>query len=154
MIGPARGNILSRRYNMVNKIKVVTAKIGLDDHYRGVIAVTEALRDAGMEVVYLGTGQRIEGVIKAVIQEDTDVLGLSFLCGGHLEAMRRVMNRMKEENLDHVVVVIGGVIPPGDVPKLEEMGVAGVFLPGIPLKDIANFLAHEVEKRARRSATL
>ena len=135
---------------MINrKIKVVTAKIRLDDHYRGIIVVTEALRDAGMEVVYLGTGQRIEGVIKAMIQEDADVLGLSFLCGGHLEAMGRVMNRMKEENLDHVVVVIGGVIPPGDIPKLKDMGVAGVFLPGIPLKDIVNDISCEVEKRAK-----
>ena len=137
---------------MVNKkIKVVTAKIRLDDHYRGIIAVTEALRDAGMEVVYLGTGQRIEGVIKVMIQEDADVLGLSFLCGGHLEAMGRVMNRMKEENLDHVVVVIGGVIPLGDIPKLKEMGVAGVFLPGIPLKDIVNDISHEVEKRTKQA---
>ena len=137
---------------MVNKkIKVVTAKIRLDDHYRGIIAVTEALRDAGMEVVYLGTGQRIEGVIKAIIQEDADVLGLSFLCGGHLEAMRRVMNRLTEENLDHVVVVIGGIIPPGDISKLKEMGVAGVFLPGIPLKDIVNDILHEVEKRAKQA---
>jgi methylmalonyl-CoA mutase C-terminal domain/subunit len=128
------------------KTKVITAKIGLDDHYRGIIAVTEALRDAGMEVVYLGTGQRIDGVIAAAIQEDAHVIGLSFLCGGQVEIMRRFMNRLKEQGLDHILVIVGGVIPDYDIPKLKELGVAEVFLPGQPLKDIVHFIQEKTKK--------
>jgi methylmalonyl-CoA mutase C-terminal domain/subunit len=129
------------------KIKVITGKIGLDDHYRGIIAVTEALRDAGMEVVYLGTGQRIDGVISTAIQEDADVIGLSFLCGGQLQIMRRFLDRLRERGLNHVLVIIGGVIPEEDIPKLKEMGVAEVFLPGTSLKDIANYVSENVQSR-------
>lgn len=129
------------------KIKVITAKIGLDDHYRGIISVTEAMRNAGMEVVYLGAGQRIDGVVGAAIQEDADVIGLSFLCGGQIEIMRRFMGRLKEQDLDHVLVVIGGVIPDSDIPKLKELGVAEVFLPGYPLKGIVRFVQENTKKR-------
>ena len=129
------------------KIKVLTAKIGLDDHYRGIIAVTEALRDAGMEVVYLGTGQRIEGVIAAAIQEDAEVIGLSFLCGGQVPIMKRFMDRLREKDLNHISVVLGGIIPDDDLPKLKETGVAGVFLPGTSLETITQFVAEDVQKR-------
>jgi len=128
------------------KIKVITAKIGLDDHYRGIITVTEALRDAGMEVVYLGTGQRISGVTRAIVQEDANVVGLSFLCGGHLELTRQFMEAMREHNLDRVITVLGGVIPETDIPKLKELGVAEVFLPGTPLEDIVSFVSQNVKK--------
>ena len=128
------------------KIKVITGKIGLDDHYRGIISVTEALRNAGMEVVYLGAGQRFDVVIKAIMQEDADVVGLSFLCGGHVEIMRRFMNKLKENNLDHVLVVVGGVIPDDDIPKLKELGVSEVFLPGAPLKEIADYVAQNAAR--------
>ena len=128
------------------KIKVITGKIGLDDHYRGIISVTEALRNAGMEVVYLRAGQRFDVVIKAIMQEDTDVVGLSFLCGGHVEIMRRFMNKLKENNLDHVLVVVGGVIPDDDIPKLKELGVSEVFLPGAPLKEIADYVAQNAAR--------
>ncbi len=129
------------------KIKALTAKIGLDDHYRGIIAVTEALRDAGMEVVYLGTGQRIDGVIKAAIQEDADVIGLSFLCGGHVEIMQRFMSRLHEHHLDHILVLAGGVIPEEDIPELKEIGIAEVFLPGSRLDDIAKYALEKVKRR-------
>jgi len=129
------------------KIKVVTAKIGLDDHYRGIIAVTEALRDAGMEVIYLGTGQRIDGVIKTAIQEDADIIGLSFLCGGHVEIMQRFMSRLHEHHLDHILILAGGVIPDEDIPKLKEMGVAEVFLPGSRLDDMARYVSENARKR-------
>jgi methylmalonyl-CoA mutase C-terminal domain/subunit len=123
------------------KVKVITGKIGLDDHYRGIISVTDALRNAGMEVVYLGAGQRFDTVIKAVIQEDADVVGLSFLCGGHVEIMRRFMNLMRENRLEQILVVVGGVIPDQDIPRLKELGVAEVFLPGAPLKDITEYIS-------------
>lgn len=123
------------------KLKVVTGKIGLDDHYRGILSVNKALTDAGMEVVYLGTGQRVESMVEAALQEDADAVGLSFLCGGHLQIMQRFMNRMKERGLDSVLVVVGGVIPDQDIPKLiNDIGVSHVFLPGTPLKDIVDFL--------------
>ena len=129
------------------KLKVVTGKIGLDDHYRGILSVNRALTDAGMEVVYLGTGQRIESMVEAVLQEDADVVGLSFLCGGHLQIMQRFMNRMKERGLDNVLVVVGGVIPDQDIPKLiKDIGVSRVFLPGTPLKDIVDFVKEKTEK--------
>jgi methylmalonyl-CoA mutase C-terminal domain/subunit len=130
------------------KIKVITAKIGTDGHYRGIEAVTRALRDAGMEVIYLGAGRRVEEVVTAVIQEDADVLGLSFLCGGHMQVMRRVMARVKEENLGHVLVVVGGIIYDDEIPEMKELGVAEVFLPGTPLKhNIVDCVSREVEKR-------
>ena len=122
------------------KIKVITGKIGLDDHYRGILSVNKALTDAGMEVVYLGTGQRIDSMVEAALQEDADVVGLSFLCGGHLQIMQRFVNRMTERGLHSVLVVIGGVIPDQDIPKLRDIGVSEVFLPGTPLGDIVNFI--------------
>ena len=123
------------------KLKVVTGKIGLDDHYRGILSINKALTDAGMEVVYLGTGQRVENMVEAALQEDADVIGLSFLCGGHIQIMQRFMNRMRERGLDSVLVVVGGVIPDQDIPKLiNDIGVSHVFLPGTPLKNIVDFL--------------
>jgi methylmalonyl-CoA mutase C-terminal domain/subunit len=132
---------------MSGKIRVLTGKIGLDDHYRGIISVTEALKDAGMEVIYVGAGRRIDEMITAAIQENVQVIGLSFLCGGHLETMQRFMDKMKEQGLDNVLVVIGGVIYDQDIPKLKELGVAEVFLPGTPLKDIVKFVLENVKNK-------
>ena len=135
------------------KAKVITGKIGLDDHYRGIITVTEALRDAGMEVVYLGTGQRINGVINTAIQEDADIIGLSFLCGGHVEIMKRFMHTLQERGLNQVMVIVGGVIPDDDIPRLKEIGVAEVFLPGTPLKEVVESVNMELERyQANRRA--
>ena len=134
------------------KIKVITGKIGLDDHYRGIIAVTEALRDAGMEVVYLGTGQRIEGMVTTAIQEDAEVIGLSFLCGGQVPIMRRFMDRLRDKGLNHVLVVVGGIIADDEIPILQEIGVDSVFLPGTSLKEIAEFVEENVQKRRVEAA--
>ena len=135
---------------MVNEnIKVLTSKVGTDDHTVGIVMVTESLRDAGMEVVYLGTGQRIEGVIQTAVQEDVDVIGLSFLNGGHVETMRRFMSRMKEHGLGHVLVIVGGTIPNHDIPRLKELGVGEVFLSGIPAKDIVSYISGKVKKKAK-----
>lgn len=131
----------------MDKIKVVTGKIGLDDHFRGIIAVSDALRRAGMEVVYLGPGQRINGIINTVIQEDADVVGLSFLCGGQVELMRQFMTRLKDFNLNHILVIVGGIIHTHEIPKLKELGVAEVFLPGTHSKKITEFIFNEVKKR-------
>ena len=126
------------------KIRAVTGKIGLDDHYRGILSINKALTDAGMEVIYLGTGQRVGSMVETVLEEDADVAGLSFLCGGHLQIMQRFMNRLKERNLDKVLVIIGGVIPDQDIPKLKEMGVSEVFLPGTPLSNVVDFIRERV----------
>lgn len=133
-----------------DKIKVVIGKIGLDDHWRGIITVSEALRDAGMEVVYLGVGQKIDGFIETIEEEDADVAGLSFLCGSHVQIMRRFMGRLRERGLNHVLVVVGGIILLEDIKTLKELGVAEVFLPGTPLKKIVDFVA---EHRPRRKIT-
>ena len=135
------------------KAKVITGKIGLDDHYRGIIAVTEALRNAGMEVVYLGTGQRINGVINTAIQEDADIIGLSFLCGGHVEIMKRFMSTLRERGLNHIMVIVGGIIPDDDIPKIRELGVAEVFLPGTPLKEVVESVKSELERSQAKHQT-
>ncbi len=125
---------------MAEKIKVITGKIGLDDHFRGIEVVTKALRDAGMEVVYLGIAQRIERMVAAAVQEDADVIGLSFLCGGHVQVMQKLMNQLQEQGMGHVLVVVGGVIPDEDIPTLKELGVGEVFLPGAKTDDIKNYI--------------
>ena len=130
-----------------DKIKVVIGKIGLDDHWRGVITVSDALQKAGMEVVYLGLGQKVDGFIETLLQEDADVAGLSFLCGSHVEIMRRFMNRLRERNLDHVLVLLGGIIPHEDIKTLKDLGVAEVFLPGTPLRGIADFIVENAPSR-------
>ena len=132
---------------MEKKIRVVTAKIGLDDHFRGIIAISDALRNAGMEVVYLGAGQRIDAVVNTVAQENADVIGLSFLCGGQVKIITRFMARLREMDLDNLLVIIGGIIHPHEVPQLKEMGVAEVFLPGTNSEDVVDFVFQEVQKR-------
>jgi len=128
------------------KIKILTAKIGLDDHYKGIILVNQALRDAGMEVVYLGTGQRIDGVVTAAIQEDADVIGLSFLNASHMPIMEEFMSRMQERGLEHLMVIAGGNMPFEDIPKLKEMGVSEVFISGSKLNDIVCYVSENTGK--------
>ena len=134
-----------------DKIKVVIGKIGLDDHWRGIVTISDALQKAGMEVVYLGVGQKVDGFIGTLLQEDADVAGLSFLCGSHLEIMRQFMNRLRERNLDHILVIIGGIIPLEDIRTLKEIGVAEVFLPGTPLQRIVDFIAENLPPRMKGS---
>src|SRR5215831_10870343 len=133
----------ARKRVMVDKLptlRIVLAKVGLDGHDRGIKVVARALRDAGMEVIYAGLWQTPEAVVRAVADEDADWLGLSLLSGAHMTLVPRVMQLVKEAGLEHVGVLVGGIIPEGDVPKLLEMGVARVFGPGTPLPDIIAFL--------------
>jgi methylmalonyl-CoA mutase C-terminal domain/subunit len=132
---------------MERKIKVIVAKLGLDGHDRGAKVIARALKDAGMEVVYTGLRQTPEQVVKAAIQEDADVIGVSILSGAHLELVPMLVNLMKEKGLDDVVLVVGGVIPPQDVPKLKEMGVDEVFLPGSSLKYVVERIKELVSKK-------
>ena len=131
----------------MKKIRVVIAKPGLDGHDRGAKVIARALRDAGMEVIYTGLRQTPEQIVAAALQEDADAIGLSILSGAHMHICPRVMELLKEKGLDDVLVVIGGIIPDVDIPKLRDMGVKAVFLPGSPMQDIINFITENVRPR-------
>ena len=122
------------------KLRVVIAKPGLDGHDRGAKVIARALRDAGMEVIYTGLRQTPEQIVSAALQEDADVIGLSILSGAHNHIAPRLMELLKEKGLDDVLVVIGGIIPDVDIPKLQQIGVKGVFLPGTPMQSIIEFI--------------
>ncbi len=128
------------------KIRVLIAKPGLDGHDRGAKVVARALRDAGMEVIYTGLRQTPEMIVEAALQEDVDVVGLSILSGAHTTLLPRIVNLLKENGLDDVLVVAGGIIPDEDVPVLKEMGVRGIFGPGTSTEDIVQFIREEVNE--------
>src|SRR5579883_3618347 len=109
-----------------NKVRIVLAKVGLDGHDRGIKVVARALRDAGFHVIYAGLWQTPEAVVRAVTDEDADWLGLSLLSGAHMTLVPRVLDAMKQAGLGHVGVLVGGIIPEADVPRLEAMGVARI----------------------------
>lgn len=121
-------------------MRVITAKIGPDDHYRGVHAVSHALRDAGIEVIFLGLGQRVDRVVAAAEQEDVDVIALGFHYGGEIETVRRLMVALREKNLGHIAVIVGGMIPPHVRDDLRAAGVAAIFPPGSSLESIVEFV--------------
>ncbi len=122
------------------KLRVLIAKPGLDGHDRGAKVVARALRDAGMEVIYTGLRQTPDQIVAAALQEDADVIGLSILSGAHNHVAPKLMQLLAEKRLDDVLVVIGGIIPDVDVPKLKEMGIKGVFPPGTPMQEIIDFI--------------
>ncbi len=124
-------------------IRIVLAKIGLDGHDRGIKVVARGLRDAGYHVIYGGLWQSPEAVVRTVADEDADWLGVSLLSGAHLTLVPRVLDELKQAGLDHVGVLVGGIIPSDDVPKLADMGVAKVFGPGTPISEIVEFLREQ-----------
>ncbi|MEO6222609.1 MAG: cobalamin B12-binding domain-containing protein [Vicinamibacterales bacterium] len=128
-------------------IRVVIAKPGLDGHDRGAKVIARALRDAGMEVIYTGLRQTPEKIVAAALQEDADVIGLSILSGAHMHICPQVMKLLKQRGLDHVKVVVGGIIPDVDREKLLAMGIAGIFLPGTPMQSIVDFINQNVAPR-------
>lgn len=128
-------------------IRVVLAKVGLDGHDRGIKVVARALRDAGMEVIYAGLWQTPEAVVRTVADEDADFVGVSLLSGAHMTLVPKLTQLLREAGLEHVGVLVGGIIPETDVPRLMEMGVAKVFGPGTPLPDIVAFLQQPREGR-------
>src|ERR1700722_10413593 len=121
-------------------IRVVLAKVGLDGHDRGIKVVARALRDAGMQVIYAGLWQTPEAVVRAIADEDAGWLGLSILSGAHMTLVPRVLQLLNEAGLEHVGVLVGGIVPEGDIPKLTAMGVARIFGPGTSLPEIVAFL--------------
>ena len=126
------------------KIRVVVAKPGLDGHDRGAKIIARALRDAGMEVIYTGLHQTPEQIVETVLQEDADAVGLSILSGAHMTLVPRVVELLREQDADDVVVTVGGTIPSRDIPELKELGVAEVFTPGAPTQDIIDFIRSSV----------
>jgi methylmalonyl-CoA mutase, C-terminal domain len=124
----------------VRNLRVIIAKPGLDGHDRGAKVIARALRDAGMEVIYTGLRQTPEQIAAAALQEDADVIGLSILSGAHNHIAPQLMSLLKAKGLDDVLVVIGGIIPDVDVPRLKEIGVRGIFLPGTPMQEIIDFI--------------
>jgi methylmalonyl-CoA mutase C-terminal domain/subunit len=132
----------------MRKIRVIVGKPGLDGHDRGAKVIARALRDAGMEVIYTGLRQTPEHIVEVALQEDADVIGLSILSGAHAHICPRVMQLLKEKQLDDVLVVVGGIIPDADIPALRQVGISGVFQPGTPMQDIIDF----IQKNVRASA--
>ncbi len=128
-------------------LRIVLAKPGLDGHDRGIKVVARALRDAGMQVIYAGLWQTPEGVVRTVADEDADWLGLSLLSGAHMTLVPRVLELLRQAGLDHVGVLVGGIIPDVDVPRLKEIGVKGVFLPGTPMQEIIDFINSNARAR-------
>lgn len=120
------------------KIRAVLAKVGFDTHDRGVRIIASALRDAGMEVVYAGVFQTEDSLYNTAIQEDADIVGLSFLSGGHTEWMERVIRFFKDHGEKNRTFIVGGVIPKDDIPKLKKLGVKEVFGPGTDMNEIIN----------------
>jgi len=128
------------------KIRAIVAKPGLDGHDRGAKVVARALRDAGMEVIYTGLRQTPEMIAEAALQEDVDVVGLSVLSGAHMALVPRIVELLKANGQEHVKVFVGGIIPDEDAPRLEEMGVAGIYGPGTLTDDIVNDIRESVER--------
>ena len=118
------------------KIKILVAKPGLDGHDRGAKVIALALRDAGLEVIYTGLHQTTEQITKTAIQEAVDIIGLSIMSGAHLPICRNLLDHMQTEGIDDIPVAVGGVIPKQDIPKLNDMGIRGVFPGGTPFDDI------------------
>ncbi|MEZ5428042.1 MAG: cobalamin B12-binding domain-containing protein [Pyrinomonadaceae bacterium] len=126
------------------KIRVLVAKPGLDGHDRGAKVIARALRDAGMEVIYTGLRQTPEMIAAAALQEDVDAVGISILSGAHNTLCPRIVDLLRESGMTDTLVLVGGIVPQEDVPKLKEKGVAEVFLPGTSTEDIVDFINQNV----------
>jgi methylmalonyl-CoA mutase C-terminal domain/subunit len=128
------------------KIRVVVAKPGLDGHDRGAKIIARALRDAGMEVIYTGLHQTPEQIVETVLQEDADAVGLSILSGAHMTLVPRVVELLREQQAEDVLVTVGGTIPADDIPELKKLGVSEVFTPGAPTQAIVDFIRSSVSQ--------
>jgi methylmalonyl-CoA mutase C-terminal domain/subunit len=134
------------------KIRVLVAKPGLDGHDRGAKVIARALRDAGMEVIYTGLRQTPEMIVTASLQEDVDVIGLSILSGAHNAIIPRVMDLLKQNQAEDILVVVGGIIPDVDIESLKKAGVAAIFQPGTPLQEIVKFIRENVKPHTMPAA--
>jgi len=136
--------------NMVNsgrKIRILVAKPGLDGHDRGARVIARAYRDAGFEVVYTGLHQTPEQIVAAALQEDVDLIGLSALSGAHMYLFKRVLELLKANKAEDIMVIGGGIIPEEDIPKLKKLGIKEIFLPGTSLDNIVGWVRDNVKPR-------
>ena len=133
-------------------IRVLVAKPGLDGHDRGAKVIARALRDAGMEVIYTGIRQTPQMIVEAAVQEDVDVVGLSSLSGAHMELFPQIINGLKEQGMEDVTIVAGGIIPEEDQESLMAMGIKGIFGPGSSMRDIGEFIRETVAKQRRSTS--
>ena len=133
---------------MNERLRVLVAKPGLDGHDRGAKVIARAFRDAGFEVIYTGLRQTPEQIVNAALQEDADVVGLSVLSGAHMTLCPRIMELMKKEGLNEVLVVVGGIIPDQDIVKLKEHGISEVFQPGASTEDIIAYVRQNARKKS------
>jgi methylmalonyl-CoA mutase C-terminal domain/subunit len=127
-------------------IRVLIAKPGLDGHDRGAKVIVRALRDAGMEAIYTGLRQTPEQIVQAALQEDVDAIGVSILSGAHNYVMPRLAELVKQNKMDDVLLFMGGIVPDQDLPRLKDLGVKGIFLPGSSLEEIVRFVQENVRK--------
>jgi len=134
---------MNRKIN--RPIRVLVAKVGLDGHDRGAKVIATALRDAGMEVIYTGLRQTPEMVVTAALQEDVDAIGISILSGAHMTVFPKIVNLMKEKNMNDVLLTGGGIIPDDEMKKLNASGVGKLFAPGTPTKEIADYIISWVQ---------
>ncbi len=132
---------------MEKKIRILVAKPGLDGHDRGAKVVAQALRDAGMEVIYTGLHQTIDQIVHTAIQEDVDVIGLSIMSGAHLPICEKLVKKMKEEKIEDILLVVGGVIPKRDISLLQKMGIEGVFPGGTPFEESIRWIKKNIKHR-------
>jgi methylmalonyl-CoA mutase C-terminal domain/subunit len=130
------------------RIRILVAKPGLDGHDRGARVIARAFRDAGFEVVYTGLHQTPEQIVAAAVQEDVDLIGLSVLSGAHMTLFKRVLELLRANKADDVMIIGGGIIPQEDVPKLKKLGIKELFLPGTPLDKIVGWVKDNVKPRS------
>lgn len=131
---------------MGKPIRVLVAKPGLDGHDRGAKVIARALRDAGMEVIYTGLRQTPEQIVAAAVQEDVDVVAMSVLSGAHNHLFPKVVNLLKGEGVDDMLIIGGGVIPEEDIPGLKEAGIEEIFTPGTPTKDVIEYISGHLKR--------
>jgi len=133
--------------SVTRPIRVLIAKPGLDGHDKGAKILVKGLKDSGMEVIYTGIRQAVDSILKAAIQENVDVIGLSILSGSHLEISEELMAKMRKQRLEDILVLVGGFIPKKDVNSLKELGITEVFRPGSKITDIAEFIRNKVSRQ-------
>jgi methylmalonyl-CoA mutase C-terminal domain/subunit len=143
-LSEGKGNMM----NSGRKIRILVAKPGLDGHDRGARVIARAFRDAGFEVVYTGLHQTPEQIVAAALQEDVDLIGLSSLSGAHMYLFKRVLELLKANKADDVMVIGGGIIPKEDIPKLKKLGIKEIFLPGTSLDNIVGWVRDNVSPRS------
>ncbi len=131
---------------MDNPIRVLVAKPGLDGHDRGAKVIARSLRDAGMEVIYTGLRQTAEQIVAAAVQEDVDVVAISILSGAHNHLFPKIVNLLRQEEVDDMLIIGGGVIPEDDIPFLKQSGIEAIFTPGTSTKDVIKFIENNLKR--------